>query len=176
MAVNEIYAIDGTTDGTQNLGRITVNTGGPGYTFNFMDYFTRQILISSFTAYYCDRLDDNLSGIGGSGGGGSLTEPVSIESVNTDFTTAQNTSVTTTTEQLRTSDGTTATQGIYVLADTSNTDFVYVGPDDMTFDTNDDTDGWPLDPGAGLLIQVNDPSLIYVRANSGTQVVRYIVV
>jgi hypothetical protein len=61
--------------------------------------------------------------------------------------------------------------GVHVKSATSNTDIVYVGSSALL---NSGTDGYPLEPGESLFIEIGNLSSIYVRSNTGTQVIHYV--
>jgi hypothetical protein len=68
-----------------------------------------------------------------------------------------------------------ATRGVQLKAAAGNTAEVYVGNGDVTTDSADATDGFPLAAGEGLFVAVDDASKIYLRAASGTQKIFYLV-
>lgn len=68
-----------------------------------------------------------------------------------------------------------ATRGVQLKAASDNSAAVYVGNSDVTADSADATDGFPLAAGEGLFVAVDDASKIYLRAASGTQKVFYLV-
>ena len=90
------------------------------------------------------------------------------------FLTGSNLDVDATAEQL------TATQrsfsnGIIVKAALSNTGTVYIGPDaGVTAGTLAATDGFPLDPGDSVFLEMTDPSLIYCIGSAANQKVFWI--
>lgn len=61
--------------------------------------------------------------------------------------------------------------GVTIKASSSNTDVIFVGSTTLTRSTSN---GYPLDPGESLFLEVGNVNLIYVRANSGTQNIHYI--
>jgi len=36
------------------------------------------------------------------------------------------------------------------------------------------TDGYPLEPGESIFIEINNLTNLYVKANSGTQIINYV--
>ncbi len=65
-------------------------------------------------------------------------------------------------------------RGILVRAagageDTPNDDIVYVGGPGVTADNNAGTGGFPLLPGASLILPVDNPFKVYAISPSGTQ-------
>lgn len=64
---------------------------------------------------------------------------------------------------------TQAKRGVYVHAPAANPATVYLGNADVTTDTADATDGFPLIAGAtSPLLPIEDVSKLYARAASGT--------
>lgn len=61
--------------------------------------------------------------------------------------------------------------GITIKASPSNTDVVYVGGVSLTRNV---LNGYPLDPGETIFLEINNLNLIYIRASSGTQTINYI--
>jgi len=59
--------------------------------------------------------------------------------------------------------------GILVKADKENAGTIYIGPKGVTADTNDATDGFPLEAGEALFIEVDDSRLVYVIASVENQ-------
>jgi hypothetical protein len=66
------------------------------------------------------------------------------------------------------------TRGVQLKAAADNTALVFVGNSDVTTDSADATDGFPLAAGEGLFVAVDDASKIYLRASSGTQKVFFV--
>ena len=67
------------------------------------------------------------------------------------------------------------TQGLQVLADSNNTDIVYIGfSSGITPGNADATDGFPLAAGASLFLPCRRPEEIWVKAASGTLKVWFI--
>jgi hypothetical protein len=62
-----------------------------------------------------------------------------------------------------------ATKGVQLKADAANSSTVYVGNADLTADTADATDGFPLAAGEGLFVPVDDVSKVYVRGGAAGQ-------
>ena len=82
------------------------------------------------------------------------------------FLTGRKSSIGTTALQLTTTSH--ASRGVQVIADSTNAVKIYVGLSTVTTDAADGTDGFPLAAGDSIVIPVSDPSLVYVRAPSGT--------
>lgn len=91
------------------------------------------------------------------------------------FDHGRNSSVTTTASQVTTS-SIVAKFGIRIVAALANTDVIYVGNSDVTADSADATDGFPLQAGESMFLPVNNANIPYVRAASGTQKVFFAVV
>jgi len=68
-----------------------------------------------------------------------------------------------------------ATRGVQLKAAADNTEAVYVGNSDVTADSADATDGFPLAAGEGLFLAIDDASKVFLRAASGTQKVFFAV-
>jgi hypothetical protein len=68
-----------------------------------------------------------------------------------------------------------AAKGIELIAASTNTGTVYVGNADVTAGSADDTDGFPLAPGARLFLPLDDPSKVYVRGSAAGQTVFFVV-
>jgi hypothetical protein len=62
-----------------------------------------------------------------------------------------------------------AAKGVQIKADAANSAVVYVGNSDLTADTADATDGFPLAAGEGLFVPVDDVNKIYVRGGASGQ-------
>jgi hypothetical protein len=60
-------------------------------------------------------------------------------------------------------------KGVQLKADAANSSTVYVGNADLTADTADATDGFPLAAGEGLFVPVDDVNKIYVRGGASGQ-------
>jgi hypothetical protein len=69
-----------------------------------------------------------------------------------------------------------AARGVQVKAAVSNTGTVYVGNSDVTADSADATDGFPLAPGDGLFLPIDDPTRVYLVASAAGQKVFFVVV
>lgn len=67
-----------------------------------------------------------------------------------------------------------AKAGVSIKADSNNSGRVFIGNSDVTAGTNDDTDGIPLDAGESIEIEVNNPNLLYVIADSDNHKVYWI--
>ena len=61
--------------------------------------------------------------------------------------------------------------GVTIKASSTNTDVIYIGSTTLTRTTSN---GYPLDPGESLFLEVGNVNLIYVRSNSGIQNIHYI--
>jgi hypothetical protein len=61
--------------------------------------------------------------------------------------------------------------GVTIKASSTNTDVIYIGSTALTRTTSN---GYPLDPGESLFLEVGNVNLIYVRSNSGIQNIHYI--
>ena len=60
-------------------------------------------------------------------------------------------------------------RGIQILADSSNSNAVYVGNDSsVTAGTAESTDGYPLAAGESIVLPVTDPNSIFVIGPAGT--------
>jgi hypothetical protein len=68
-----------------------------------------------------------------------------------------------------------AARGVQLKAASANTGTVYVGNSDVTADSADATDGFPLTPGEGLFLPVDDPSRVYVVGSTSGQKVFFAV-
>lgn len=62
-----------------------------------------------------------------------------------------------------------AAKGVQLRAANSNTASVFVGNSDLTTDTADLTDGFPLAAGEALFVPVNDAQKIYLRSTAANQ-------
>jgi hypothetical protein len=62
-----------------------------------------------------------------------------------------------------------AAKGVQVRAADSNTATVYLGNSDLTADTADQTDGFPLAAGEALFVPVNDAQKVFVRSTVAGQ-------
>ncbi|MDZ4781248.1 MAG: hypothetical protein SGJ19_13420 [Planctomycetia bacterium] len=60
-------------------------------------------------------------------------------------------------------------KGVQLKADAANSSTVYVGNADLTADTADATDGFPLAASEGLFVPVDDVNKIYVRGGASGQ-------
>ena len=83
-----------------------------------------------------------------------------------DFATGRKSSIGTSAVQLTSTSH--VSRGVQVIADATNSVIVYVGLSTVTTDAADGTDGFPLSAGESIVVPVIDPSLIYVRAPSGS--------
>ncbi len=62
-----------------------------------------------------------------------------------------------------------ATKGVQLRAADSNTATVFVGHSNLTTDTSDATDGFPLKAGEALFVPVNDASKIFAASTVASQ-------
>ena len=60
-------------------------------------------------------------------------------------------------------------KGVQIKADAANSSVVYVGNADLTADSADATDGFPLAAGEGLFVPVDDVNKIYLRGGASGQ-------
>jgi hypothetical protein len=70
---------------------------------------------------------------------------------------------------------TPATRGVTVKAADDNSGTVYVGNSDVTANTADGTDGFPLAAGDALTVPVDDANKVYVRGSAAGQKVFWLV-
>jgi hypothetical protein len=61
--------------------------------------------------------------------------------------------------------------GVHIKSLGSNTDIVYIGSSSLN---SAGTDGYPLEPGESIFIEINNLSNIYVRSVTGTQSIHYV--
>ena len=61
--------------------------------------------------------------------------------------------------------------GINIKADPGNNAVVYVGTQTVSRAA---TNGYPLDPGESIFLEISNANLVFVRALSGSQTVHYI--
>jgi len=69
------------------------------------------------------------------------------------------------TVQLTTDGSLTTEKGIQIYADISNSGIVYVGNSDVTANSSDTTDGFPLDPGNSFLVPIRHPYRLHLVSN-----------
>lgn len=69
-----------------------------------------------------------------------------------------------------------ATKGVTVIADSTNTGIIYVGNSDVTAGTTAATDGFPIQAGESVTLEVNNPNLLYVIASVNNQIVYWVAV
>ncbi len=81
-----------------------------------------------------------------------------------------------TTAAALTSNSTHAAKGVQLKAAAANTAVVYVGNSDVTADSADATDGFPLQSSDSLFLPINDPSKIFVIASAANQKVFFLIV
>jgi len=76
-----------------------------------------------------------------------------------------------------TSQNLNASRGVQVLASTSNSVAVYIGPEGVTAGTSSaSTDGYPLAAGEAIVVPVIEPSKIYAVTASSTATISYMLV
>lgn len=70
-----------------------------------------------------------------------------------------------------------AREGIYLTASSGNTDDVYIGSSgDITFGSNDETDGFVIYPGSTQILKSIDPYYVYAGSStSGQKISVYVV-
>jgi len=83
------------------------------------------------------------------------------------FLTGRKSSIGTTAVQM-TTESTKADRGIQITTAAGNSATVYVGLYNVTADSADATDGFPLAAGESILVPIRDAKLIYVVASAGT--------
>jgi hypothetical protein len=83
------------------------------------------------------------------------------------FLTGRKSSIGTTALQL-TTNTTKADRGVQITAGAGNSAIIYVGLHNVTADSADDTDGFPLAAGESILVPVRDATKVYVVASTGT--------
>ena len=68
-----------------------------------------------------------------------------------------------------------ANNGVLIKADKDNSGTVYVGNSGITAgNSNPTTDGFPLDAGETLFLEIDNANKIYLRADTTAQVVSFI--
>lgn len=93
-----------------------------------------------------------------------------------EFQTGSKTSIGTTAVQLTTRN-LNASRGVQVLAATTNSVSVYIGPKGVTAGTSSaDTDGYPLAAGEAIVVPVIEPNKIYAITASSTAAVSFMLV
>lgn len=75
-----------------------------------------------------------------------------------------------------TSNSTHAAKGVQIKAASANTGVLYIGNSDVTADSADATDGFPLLSGDSLFLPINDPRKIFVVASAANQKAFYLIV
>jgi hypothetical protein len=76
-----------------------------------------------------------------------------------------------------TSQNLNASRGVQVLASTSNSVAVYIGPQGVTAGTSSaDTDGYPLGAGEAVVVPIIEPNKIYAVTASSTATISYMLV
>lgn len=61
--------------------------------------------------------------------------------------------------------------GVHIKSLSTNSDVVYIGSNALL---SAGTDGYPLEPGESIFIEINNLTNLYVKATSGTQVINYV--
>ena len=61
--------------------------------------------------------------------------------------------------------------GVHIKSLSTNSDVVYIGSNALL---SAGTDGYPLEPGESIFIEINNLTNLYVKANSGTQIINYV--
>lgn len=67
-------------------------------------------------------------------------------------------------------------KGVLIKASNNNTGIVYVGNLNLTAGTNDQTDGFELEAGESVVIEIDDVNKLYARASSSGQKIFFIAV
>ena len=66
--------------------------------------------------------------------------------------------------------------GIQIFASSGNTSPIYVSTNSaITANSNDDTDGYPIQPGEKLLVTERTPNNLYAIAPTGSQTMWFII-
>jgi len=107
-----------------------------------------------------------------------MSRPKQVQTVDTSrfFKTGAKTSIGTSAVQLTTTSN-KAKKGVLVKAESSNgTGLVYVGDSTVTAGTPDSTSGFELAASEWVLVEVEDPSLIYVIGSTTGLGVTWIIV
>jgi hypothetical protein len=69
------------------------------------------------------------------------------------------------------------TRGVQLRAGSGNTGVVYVGSSSgVTADVADATDGFPLSPGDGVLIKVDDANKVFLIASAAGQKIFFLAI
>lgn len=84
---------------------------------------------------------------------------------------ASSVSVTSTTGATQLKSNSSLKSGVTIKASTTNSDVIYVGSISLSRNV---INGYPLDPGESVFLEINNLNLIYIRTTSGTQSVSYI--
>jgi len=70
-----------------------------------------------------------------------------------------------------------ASRGVQILASTSNSVSVYIGPKGVTAGTSSaDTDGYPLAAGEAVVVPVIEPNKIYAITTTSTASISFMLV
>ena len=93
-----------------------------------------------------------------------------------EFSTGSKTSIGTTAVPITTRE-LNASRGVQIMASTTNSVTVYIGPKGVTAGTSSaDTDGYPLAAGEAVVVPVIEPSKIYAIPASSTDAISYMLV
>jgi|TARA_R100001163_G_C5060384_1_gene197202 hypothetical protein len=93
-----------------------------------------------------------------------------------EFSTGSKTSIGTTAVPITTRE-LNASRGVQIMASTTNSVTVYIGPKGVTAGTSSaDTDGYPLAAGEAVVVPVIEPSKIYAITASSTAAISYMLV
>ena len=65
-------------------------------------------------------------------------------------------------------------RGVQLKAAASNSATIYVGNDDVTINSNDATDGFPLEAGDALFLPVDSPHKVYLIAAAANQALSWL--
>ena len=89
--------------------------------------------------------------------------------------TGSNLDIDTAAEQI-TSTSYPATVGVLFRADSGNSGVVYIGKSTVTSGTTASTDGFPLNAGDGVFLQVSNANLVYAIGSAVNQKIYFMVV
>jgi|TARA_Y100001938_G_C8059752_1_gene416498 hypothetical protein len=93
-----------------------------------------------------------------------------------EFLTGSKTGIGTSAVSITTNE-TNARRGVQIVADSSNTVTVYIGPATVTAGTSSaSTDGYPLAAGESIVVPVIEPSKIYAVTASSTAIISFMLV
>lgn len=93
----------------------------------------------------------------------------------TSFDHGGNSDVGTTAEQIVTT-STVAVKGVIVKAHRDNTGVIYIGNSDVTAATADATDGFPLESGEAITVEIDNVNKLYAIASAVNQKLYWLVV